>query len=56
MTQTFRCAQCQEEFTVDCPDNDADCLATLKLFEEVHAVCDDCEHKYLAWAGCHAAL
>lgn len=56
MTQTFVCARCKQEFTVECPDDDEECAANIRLFEVTHAVCDDCEHHYLAWTGCHAAF
>lgn len=56
MSETFVCARCHQEFVVDCPENSEETMTIIALFHETEPVCNECEHGFLAWGGCHPVI
>ncbi len=54
MTETVVCARCHCTFERTCVDGKEvlEAHVTQVYVQETEAVCDECEHEFLAWVGC----
>ena len=55
MTETVICARCHHPFEREAEPSSPQREPSLKTFSylyEPEPVCNECEHEFLAWAGC----
>jgi len=53
MTLNLTCVRCEKPFERECSDSDMELPPCTQPFQESDPVCDECEHTFLAWTGCH---
>ena len=55
MTVSFVCARCHKTFEEECEEATG-LPSCAERFNETEPVCEECEHAFLAWGGCHALI
>jgi hypothetical protein len=56
MILQLTCSRCQRAFEQECSDTDGELPPCHSAFHETQPVCDECEHEFLAWTGCHPIM